>query len=53
MKCSMCNEEAIGMTAIYWCTMHGEILGYEFRCKKHMHIKYVRLKQVNWYEIGD
>jgi len=52
VKCSLCEEEAVGMVAKYWCTMHGEIMAYEFRCKKHIHKKYIDFEQVNWKELG-
>jgi len=39
MKCSKCDNEAVGMIATIWCSRGGEILAYEFRCNKHSKIK--------------
>jgi len=48
MKCSKCNDEAVGMYATIWCSRGGEILAYEFRCKKH---NKVELEIKNWSEL--
>jgi len=46
MKCSICENEAIGFVAVADENFHGFMVAYEFRCKEHM--KKFKIKRLSY-----